>query len=366
MRVTLAVFQLAKLGGKERDCLAVARALAARGHAVTVLTTAAPARPEPQLQVVVLPTTGNANHARTTSFAAAVRAHHAAARGDALLAFDRVPGADFFFAADPSYTLRYSGLLSRLLPRRRAMLALERGIYDVTAKSQIFFLTMRQRDEYVAAYRLDPARAAVLPLILHEERYAAVAARDGKAQIRARLGLAPDALVALCIGIPAKRKGFDRALAALAAHPRLQLILAGSSDGWITPRIRQLGLQDRVRVLPYGADVVDLLSAADVFLHPAREEAAGVVLGEALLAGTPVIVSGVCGYAPEVARAGAGIVLAEPFQAEDLARAIGEVIDRLPEFRQAAAAESARLQQVRGHWLATIADKVETLAPRAR
>ncbi|ABD86904.1 glycosyltransferase family 4 protein [Rhodopseudomonas palustris] len=365
MRVTLAVFQLDKLGGKERDSLAVARFLAARGHAVTVLTSSAPAAPEQQVQVLVLPIKGASNHARTTSFAAAVRAHHAAAAGDALLAFDRVPGADVFFAADPSYTLRYSGLTSWLLPRRRAMLALERGLFDVTAKSHIFFLTARQRDEYRAAYRLDPARATILPLILHEERYVAVAARDDKAEIRARLGLAGDAVVALCIGIPAKRKGFDRALEALAAHPKLQLILAGSSDRWIEPRVAQLGLQDRVRVLPYGADVVDLLSAADVFLHPAREEAAGVVLGEALLAGTPVIVSGVCGYAPEIARCRAGIVLPEPFETAALVRAIGEVLGQLPAFRQAAEAESARLQQVRGDWLTTIADKVEAQAPRA-
>ncbi|HEY0331541.1 MAG TPA: glycosyltransferase family 4 protein [Rhodopseudomonas sp.] len=361
MRVTCAIFQLDKLGGKERDCLAVARLLAARGHAVTVLTSSAPATPEQHIELRVLPIKGTTNHVRTTAFARAVRDHHAAAPGEALLAFDRVPGADLFFAADPSYTLRYSGWTS-WLPRRRAMLALERGIFDATAKTHIFFLTTRQRDEYRAAYRLDAARATVLPLILHEERYAAVAARADRAVLRGTLGLADDAVVALCLGIPAKRKGFDRALDALASHPKLQLILAGSSDGWIKPRVQQLGLQGRVRVLPYVAEVTELLSAADVFLHPAREEAAGVVLGEALLAGTPVIVSGVCGYAPEVARSGAGIVLPEPFQGEALARAIGEVIARLPAFRQAAAAESARLQQVRGHWLATIADQVEALA----
>jgi UDP-glucose:(heptosyl)LPS alpha-1,3-glucosyltransferase len=149
---------------------------------------------------------------------------------------------------------------------------------------------------------------------------------------------------------------------AIAAHPNVHLVLAGSSDPWVAPRVKELRLQDRVHILPYAGNVMDLLSAADLFLHPAREEAAGIVIGEALLAGAPVIVSSVCGYAPEVARSGAGIVLPDPFRIEALIEAIGDLIRRLPEFRQLAAAESARLQQLRGHWLQFIVDRVEAAA----
>ena len=88
--------------------------------------------------------------------------------------------------------------------------------------------------------------------------------------------------MALCLGIPARRKGFDRAMEAIVAHPNIHLVLAGSSDRWVAPRVKQLQLQDRVHILPYADNVMDLLSAADIFLHPAREEAAGIVIGEAL------------------------------------------------------------------------------------
>jgi UDP-glucose:(heptosyl)LPS alpha-1,3-glucosyltransferase len=359
VRISFAVVQLAALGGKERDCLATARCLADRGHEVTVLTTKIADGVTGPFRVVLLPAKGATNHSRSAAFARDVIAHHRAAKADVLVAFDRVPGADFFFAADHTYTLRYRGWSASLLPRRRAMLAIERGLFDAGAQTRLFFLTARQRDEFLDAYGFDPARGAVLPLILHEERYAAVAQAADRGAVRRRLGIPEGAVMALCLGIPARRKGFDRAIEAIVAHPGLHLVLAGSSDRWVAPRVKALQLQDRVHILPYGENVMDLLTAADIFLHPAREEAAGIVIGEALLAGAPVIVSSVCGYAPEVSRSGAGIVLPEPFRIEALVEAIGEVTRRLPEFRQLAAAESTRLQQTRGHWLRFIADRVE-------
>ena len=171
-----------------------------------------------------------------------------------------------------------------------------------------------------------------------------------------------DATLALGIGIAARLKGFDRTLAAVAAQPKLHLLLAGSSDRWLAPQVAELGLQDRVRLLPYVPNVMDLLNAADLFVHPAREEAGGIVIGEALLAGLPVIVSAVCGYAPVVARSGAGIVLPEPFTPEALSAALTEVTGALPAFRERASAQAANLRETRGAWLRCIAEQVEAAA----
>jgi UDP-glucose:(heptosyl)LPS alpha-1,3-glucosyltransferase len=57
---------------------------------------------------------------------------------------------------------------------------------------------------------------------------------------------------------------------------------------------------------------------ADVFAHPARSELAGIVLIEAMTAGLPVLVTDVCGYAPRVAEADAGIVLPSPYRQADM------------------------------------------------
>jgi UDP-glucose:(heptosyl)LPS alpha-1,3-glucosyltransferase len=75
-----------------------------------------------------------------------------------------------------------------------------------------------------------------------------------------------------------------------------------------------------------------LLLAADLLVHPARSEAAGMVLLEALVAGLPVVVSGVCGYAGHIAAAGAGIVLPEPFSEVGFDKALTRAL--APNFRE--------------------------------
>jgi UDP-glucose:(heptosyl)LPS alpha-1,3-glucosyltransferase len=62
-------------------------------------------------------------------------------------------------------------------------------------------------------------------------------------------------------------------------------------------------------------------------LHPAYNENTGTVLLEALVAGLPVICSGACGYAHYIAEAGAGVALAEPFEAEEFLNAIETSVD---------------------------------------
>ena len=66
---------------------------------------------------------------------------------------------------------------------------------------------------------------------------------------------------------------------------------------------------------------------ADLLVHPALAEAAGIVLLEAVVAGLPVVVTDVCGYAHHVKAARAGIVLPSPFSQEQLDRAVMRNID---------------------------------------
>jgi UDP-glucose:(heptosyl)LPS alpha-1,3-glucosyltransferase len=364
MNIFLALFQTGKRGGKERDALAVASHLAGRGHEVTLLTTT-PDVTIPALRVVTLPRKGFSNHARARHFAKAVIRSAAAARPDALIAFERIPGADFFFAADAAMAPRLGGA-GAFLPRKRTYRALERGVAGPSARTHVFFLTQRQRDDYAAIYGLDPARGTVLPPILHDERYRAIALPSGRDRIRAELNLPAQAVLAAAIAVQPKQKGVDRSLAALPAFPDLHLLVAGSSEDWIMTQARALEVAGRVHVLPYADNVMALLSAADVLLHPARAEAAGQVIGEALLAGTPAIVSGICGYGDAVARSGAGVVLPEPFAADAYARAIATTLQHLPQMRAAAAAESRRLLSLQGRWLTVIADTVEQFAAANR
>lgn len=357
MKVMLAVYQLGTRGGKERDCVAIARYLARRGHDVTILTTSANLPGLGDLRIATVPNTGFANYARARGFADAVLARKLRERPDALLAFERIPGADFFYAADSAVILQPPRLLS-WPPRRWTRLALERGVFSALSQTHVFFVTARQRDEYAAAYGFDPSRATVLPLILHDDRFDAL--RGGPtSRLREVLGISQDALLAVSIAVNPKLKGVDRTLDALQQFPQLHLAIVGSKPRWLRRLVERLKLTDRVHIVPYFSDIMKVISASDFMIHPARSEAAGLVIGEALLAGVPAVISGLCGYSPEVERFGAGIVLPEPFRREDLVAGIAAVIGSLPAMRQAAADQSLCLQQQQGSWLAAIAERIE-------
>ena len=55
------------------------------------------------------------------------------------------------------------------------------------------------------------------------------------------------------------------------------------------------------------------LLGADLLIHPAYNENTGTVLLEALVAGLPVLVTDVCGYAHYIEEADCGRVLPSPF-----------------------------------------------------
>lgn len=357
MKIALAIFQLEALGGKERDCLAIAAHLQQRGHEVTLVTTRAASM---QLPLAIIPSRGVSNHSRARHFASAVTAYHDAHKPDLLLSFERVPGVDFHYAADAAVALKMAGIKS-FLPRQRTYLQLERGVFD-NPHTRFFFLTEAQRDQYAAHYDFDPAHGTVLPVILHEERFDAARMAADRNATRGKLDLPTDAVVALAVAVKPKQKGLDRSLDVLARFPKLHLISAGSTEPWISKQARALNIADRVHILPYGANVMDLMAASDFLLHPARAEAAGQVIAESLLAGRPAIVSGICGYAGEIARSGAGIVLREPFDRQDLFAAVTAMLERLPAMTAAAQAQSNKLQSQRGRWLSAIADAIETNA----
>ncbi|MNN30538.1 Lipopolysaccharide core biosynthesis protein RfaG [compost metagenome] len=126
------------------------------------------------------------------------------------------------------------------------------------------------------------------------------------------------------IGSGFKTKGVDRSLKALAALPadlkkRTRLFVIGQDD----PKLFQmqsatLGLGDNVTFLKGRSDIPRFLLGADLLIHPAYNENTGTVLLEALVAGLPVLVTDVCGYAHYIAEADAGRVVPTPFEQDSL------------------------------------------------
>jgi len=340
MKLLLTLFHYFPYGGLERDMLAVARCAAARGHQVLICAHAWDGEKPEGIEVNVLPVKAWTNHGRAKAFAKVFSQHSTALSADLVLGFNRMPGLDFYFAADVCFAQKAREERSwwyRASPRSRSYMALEQAVFAPDSPTKILALTPAQVDSYRQYYRTPQAHFHVLPPGIKRDRIMPVDHAQQRKLLRGQYDLDPDTFMLLMVGSDFKRKGLGRSIAALACLPdalraRTQLWVAGLSDP--TPfveKARQLGVVDKLKILGARDDVAQLMWSADLFLHPAYSEAAGAVLLEAMVAGLPVVATDVCGYAPFIARTGQGIVVSGNADAGELAEAIAQVLAQEPE-----------------------------------
>jgi glycosyltransferase involved in cell wall biosynthesis len=171
--------------------------------------------------------------------------------------------------------------------------------------------------------------------------FAAVTEHSRRAA-REHIGIDHDRPLAIFIGaLGDRRKGFDAlfdAWTSLCADPTWDADLVVVGVGAELPAWRQravdLGLASRVTFLGFRADVPRMLAAADVMIHPARYEAYGLGVHDALCRGIPAIVSHDAGVAE---RLSADL---RPLTLQTLTPAA--LIDRVRAWRDDAAGWSAR------------------------
>jgi glycosyltransferase involved in cell wall biosynthesis len=136
-------------------------------------------------------------------------------------------------------------------------------------------------------------------------------------------------LILFC-GHDFKRKGLDRAIAALARMSQpAHLVVVGGVAGGRLPEYEQLvatlGVVDRVHFAGARHDTHRFFQAADVFVLPTRVDTWGITVVEAMATGIPAIVTDVAGSASFVEDGVSGYVLASPFDAGQLSA----LLDRL-------------------------------------
>ena len=162
--------------------------------------------------------------------------------------------------------------------------------------------------------------------------------RPRDARIRAQLGIPPGALVLLTVGQIGLRKGWDvlaDAVASIAERfPDLHVILAGARysekeetiayERSVRNRFAEV-IGRRARFVGYRDDMPELMNAADVLVHPARQEPFGRVLLEAAASGLPIVATTVGGTA-EMLEDGASAVLVPAGDAEALAEALASIL----------------------------------------
>lgn len=335
MQLAFCLYKYFPFGGLQRDFLRIALACQARGHKIRVYVLTWQGDIPAEFEIVQVPVQALTNPRRYAKFTTWVQQDIARRPVERVIGFNKMPGLDIYFAADPCFEDKARTLRNpfyRLSSRYRHFAAYERAVFDPSAKTQILLISKAQQPVLSRYYATPPQRFHLLPPGIARDRRAPPDAPAIRAAFRAEHGLGDDALLLLQIGSGFKTKGLDRSLKALAALPpplrtRTRLIAIGQDDPAPFQRqARALGLTDRVSILKGRDDIPRFLLGADLLIHPAYHEAGGIVLLEAAVAGLPVLATDVCGFAHYIADADAGQVVTTPFDQTAFNRMLADIL----------------------------------------
>lgn len=323
MQLAFVLYKYFPFGGLQRDFMRIALECQQRGHSIRVYTPIWEGEVPAGFDLRVAPVRALFNHRRNEKFTAWLQADLARDPVDRVVGFNKMPGLDVYYAADGCYEDKAQTLRNpfyKLSGRYRHFAEYERAVFSRESKTEILMISQVQQPLFVRHYHTPLQRFHLLPPGIALDRRAPANAAEIRDEFRREFTLQDDDLLLVQIGSGFKTKGLDRSLKALAALPgelkrRTRLIAIGQDD----PRAfqlqaRALGISEQVQILKGRSDIPRFLLGADLLIHPAYNENTGTVLLEALVAGLPVLVTDVCGYAHYIAEADGGRVLPSPFE----------------------------------------------------
>ncbi|MHB1169158.1 MAG: glycosyltransferase family 4 protein [Longimicrobiales bacterium] len=227
----------------------------------------------------------------------------------------------------PAWGLRYAAL-------RRIMLRAD----------ALIFISEADRRAWIGGHP-----AEVIHNFVDLERFHPDVSDDG---VRARFGIAADQPLLLYLGGASAAKGVDPLLDALALLTRrvagLRCLMPGIDGGDVMhngdatrapavirrlmQRIRRLDLQDVVVAAPFQSDIAPLIAASDVVVFPATRPHFARPAIEAAAMARPVVASRFP-VMEELVRDGVTGCLVAPGDAEELAAALGSLLEHRPRRR---------------------------------
>ncbi|MDY0213646.1 MAG: glycosyltransferase family 4 protein [Desulfuromonadaceae bacterium] len=335
MKLAFSLFKYFPYGGLQRDCIKIAQECVARGHSVDIFALETSGEIPQPLTVTCVDVRARVNYRRYAQFA--IKVKELVSKGDyaALVGFNKMPGLDFYYAADPCFAAKAQerSCVYNMLPRTRSFLAAEKSVFAPQVDTQILLISPIEQEIFTQIYHTQPERMHLLPPGIQRDRTAPPDYIHRRQRKRTELGLNDTHKMLLMVGSGFKTKGADRSLLALASLPeavrhRTRLYIVGQDNP--RPFIRmakELKVAEQVIFLGGRDDIPDLLFAADVLLHPAYRENTGTVLLESIAAQLPVLCTDVCGYAFHILDARCGYVIPSPFEQNEMNAVLSSMLD---------------------------------------
>lgn len=325
------LFRYFDFGGLQRDFMHIALGCQQDGYQIVVYCLAWVGEIPDGFIVEQIQVHGVVNHVRYQNFAETVAERIPWRRPVAVIGFNKMPGLDIYYAADTCYERKAQTMRSpiyRRSQRYKLLSKYEHAVFNSSAKTHILSITDAQKKDFIDYYQTASERFHLVPPGVGEERKRQPDWQHARQRVRDEFQVAEDEMLLLLLGGGFITKGLERALLALAALPDERraktrfLVIGQDNPAAFMRQALKLDIDAQVIFRSGRSDIPDVLQAADLMVHPAVMESGGLVLIEAIIAGLPVIASGVCGFSPYITVADAGCVLAEPFCQETLNQAV--------------------------------------------
>ncbi len=336
MKLAFLLYKFFPYGGMQRDFLRFAQESHKRGHSIRVYCINWQGNIPEEIELRRVAVKAWSNHRRNEKYYHWVQKDLAQDPVDGVIGFNKMPGLDVYYAADSCYmdkSMNERGSLYRMGSRFKHFQSYENAVFGPVSTTEILLISETEKKKFKKHYQTDETRLHMLPPGISADRRAPPNSEDIRLKTRQHWQLSDEDILLLFIGSGFIKKGLHRAIRAIASleegqRKRSRLMVVGQDKEKRYKRLAsELGVEENILFLGGRDDVSALLLAADLLIHPALDEAAGIVLLEAVVAGLPVIVTDVCGYAHHIADADAGEVLASPFSQRQLDEALARAFN---------------------------------------
>lgn len=336
MKLAVCLYKFFPFGGLARDFLSILSICRGHGHEIDVYVMEWYGEVPQGFNVHVISTRAWTNHGKVASFIEQISPRLQDNQYDLVIGFNKIPGLDLYYAADPCYVDRVKNqrnyFFQKFSGRLQFYTKCEQAVFGIDSDTVSLMISDVQRDLFKKHYVTPDDRLIILPPGIESNRKRPNNWREIRQAFRKDFSVLNDEIIMLMVGTGFKTKGVDRAIQGLASLPKhiltkTRLFIVGEGDTSLYSKMaRQLSVDNQIQFFGGRTDIPNFLLGADFLLHPARKENTGTVILEAIVAGLPVLVSEVCGYAKHVTKSGAGSVIPSPFNQYDFGLQLTEMM----------------------------------------
>jgi len=338
MKIALVRAKYNPFGGAERFLNSAAESLVAQGASPTIVTRAWPHSAGAAIQHRVVNPRYLTSAGRDRGFAHAACGLLAREPFDLVQSYERLACCDVFHAVDGVHAewlvqrqrvqTRLQRLGVRINPHHRYVLQAERAMYASPRLRAVICISEMVKQNVMRHYGVAEERLHVIYGSIDCTAFHPGLRDEYRTGLRKRHGIPESAPVALFVGSGFERKGVAGFLAAVAKVDGLFGLVVGHDKHIARHRAAasRLGLAGRVIFTGGISDVRPCYAASDVFLMPTLYEPFGLVFGEAMACGLPVITSPQAGAADWIRHGVNGFVV-DPLDIPAMAVAINRALN---------------------------------------